>query len=392
MSYRRFRGDQMFTGFEMLGKGHTLITTEAGQIVEIIPEAFPDAEYFPGILSPGFVNAHCHLELAHMKGLIPERTGLTDFVYKVVTERHFPEDVILSAIEEAERSMIENGIVAIGDICNNTSTLTQKRRRNLRYYNFIEASGWNPAVASQRFERSLEFYNSFFEWFDDTSIVPHAPYSVSEELWELISPYFSGTTVSLHNQETEGENEFFIRGTGPLVDMYKKMNIDNSFFVPSKRSSIAHTFTKLEKASEVILVHNTFTTQEDIDLIKTFTPKHQHVSFCLCINANQYIENAIPPVELLRKNNCDIVIGTDSIASNWSLSILDEIITLQKNFRHIETRELLKWGTLNGAIALGMQNELGSFEKGKTPGLININGLEQNASGRRSLPRLQRIL
>src|SRR5690349_25128320 len=128
MNYRKFQADYLFTGREWLSGDSVLVTSPEGEIVDIMPaaEAGSDITTFNGILSPGFVNCHCHLELSHMKGLIPEKTGLVDFVFKVVTERHFDEEEILEAIAKAEDEMYANGIVAVGDICNNTSTLSQK--------------------------------------------------------------------------------------------------------------------------------------------------------------------------------------------------------------------------------------------------------------------------
>ena len=163
MSYLKFNADYLFTGKEMLDVHHVLITNEHGIVEEIVikKDAGDDLQYFKGILSPGFVNCHCHLELSHMKGLIPEKTGLVDFVFKVVNERHFGEDEILDAIANAEDEMFSNGIVAVGDICNNTITLSQKLKGRLAYYNFIEVFGWSPQVAGQRFERSKMHYDEF---------------------------------------------------------------------------------------------------------------------------------------------------------------------------------------------------------------------------------------
>ena len=161
--YRKFRADHLFTGTEILGNNKVLIIKHDGEVEAIVDEenAGEDVETFKGILSPGFINTHCHLELSHMKGLIPERTGLVDFVYKVVNERHFAEEEILEAIEKAEDEMLANGIVAVGDICNNLLSLPQKQKQRLVYYNFIEASGWLPAVSETRFERALNLYNQF---------------------------------------------------------------------------------------------------------------------------------------------------------------------------------------------------------------------------------------
>ena len=378
--YRKFKADYLFTGTEMLSSNKVLVAEYDGTIVEIIDKenAGGDVEKFKGILCPGFINAHCHLELSHMKNLIPEKTGLVDFVYKVVTLRHFEENEIVEAIEKAEHEMLTNGTVAVGDICNNTLTLPQKLKGNLSYYNFIEASGWLPEVSQLRFERSLSIYNEFNRQpatGNRQSLVPHAPYSVSEELWNLLSPFFENKTVSIHNQETAFEDDLFLKGTGDFLKMYELMKIDTVHHQPSNKTSLQSYFKKLSKASSVILVHNTFTKQADIDFVKE-KKSDQLVSFCLCINANLYIENALPPVEMLIKNNCNIVLGTDSLASNWSLNILDEMKTIQKKFPKISLQQMLEWATINGAKALQMDTMFGSFKKSKKPGIVLIENLE----------------
>ncbi|HYK55723.1 MAG TPA: amidohydrolase family protein, partial [Flavisolibacter sp.] len=349
---RKFKADKIFDGYRLL-ENHVLIADESGTIENVVPA--PDAgkgrESFEGILSPGFINCHCHLELSHMKGRIPEKTGLVDFVFKVVTERHYSEEEIIKAIAEAESEMVGNGIVAVGDICNNASTLSQKQKGALRYYNFIEASGWLPAVSQARFQRAKEVFDLYTT--ASRSIVPHAAYSVSENLWQQIQPYFENKLVSIHNQETAFEDEFFLEGTGDFKRMYELMNLDNAHHQPTKKSSLQSFFDKLTKASGILLVHNTFTKQEDIDYVKRETANFRLPAFfCLCVNANQYIENALPPIEMLRKNNCPVVLGTDSLASNWSLNILDEIKTIRTNFPHIPLEEMLGWATINGAKAL----------------------------------------
>jgi len=269
--------------------------------------------------------------------------------------------------------MLQNGIVAVGDICNNKLTLQQKQQQNLQYYNFVETSGWLPQIAEDRFSRSKENYTKF-SGTSPTSMVPHAPYSVSDALWNLITPYYQDRVVSIHNQETVFEDELFIQNSGDFVRMYEMMNLDTSFYSPSGKSSLQTYFNKLNAARHVILVHNTFTKEEDVLFVKS-QRSADTVSYCLCVNANQYIEQALPPVEMLRKNNCTIVVGTDSLASNRSLSILDELKTIQKNFPAIPIEELLRWATLNGAKALKMEDRLGSFEKGKQPGVVLLEEL-----------------
>jgi aminodeoxyfutalosine deaminase len=376
MTFHKYQADKLFTGTETLDDNYVLICNTKGKVEEIIDvaEAGDDVQKLQGILSPGFVNCHCHLELSHMRGLIPEKTGLIDFVFLVVTQRHFPDEEILEAIAKAEDEMLANGIVAVGDICNNLLTLPQKQKHSLQYYNFVEASGWVPVIAEQRFLRSKQYYEAFTE-VSPTSIVPHAPYSVSNELWNLLTPYFENKVASIHNQETAFEDELFLQNKGDFVRMYEMMKIDHSFYEPSGKTSLQTYFSKLEKAEQVLLVHNTFTKEEDVLFLKEL--RKENVSFCLCINANQYIENSVPPINIFRKHNCNIVLGTDSLASNWSLSIMDEIKTIQKHFPSIPLEEMLTWATYNGAKALQMDDRLGTFEKGKQPGVVLISNIQE---------------
>jgi cytosine/adenosine deaminase-related metal-dependent hydrolase len=115
-----------------------------------------------------------------------------------------------------------------------------------------------------------------------------------------------------------------------------------------------------------LLIHNTFITKEDIEFAKE---NFKNTYYGLCPNANLYIENELPDVETLRKLNIDICLGTDSFASNNSLSILEEMKTIQKNF-DVSLEELIQWATINGAKALGMEKTIGSIEVGKRPGLL----------------------
>ncbi len=376
MGLLKFHADKLFDGYDFLAADKVLITDEEGIVQDIVPagEAGDDIQEFRGILSPGFINCHCHLELSHMKGHIPEGTGLVQFVLDVVGQRHFPEDEILDAIAKAEDEMLVNGIVAVGDICNNALTIRQKTKGRIYYHNFIEASGFNPLIAAQRFERSVGFFRDYAKNYsipvESNSIVPHAPYSVADELWELIIRFPGNHLLTIHNQETAGENEWFMKKQGEFTELYEKMNIDSSFFIPSGKTSLQTFLPKLLPNQALILVHNVQTSEEDILFAKN---NGNQLYWCLCPNANQYISRQFPNIDLLTRHECEMVLGTDSLASNHQLSILEEMKTIEKNFPAIKKETLLKWATSNGARALQMDSLLGSFEKGKKPGIININ-------------------
>ncbi|HLK30489.1 MAG TPA: amidohydrolase family protein, partial [Puia sp.] len=382
---------------EMLEKNAVLITDENGIIQEIISteEAGDDIEIFKGIISPGFINTHCHLELSHMKGLIPEKTGLVDFLLSVIKQRNFSADIIQQSIVNAENEMIEKGIVAVGDICNTTDTLAQKNQGNLYYHNFIETIGFPETVAEQRFDSAKEIFKQFAQQYalpiESNSIVPHAPYSVSKKLFELIANFPGNHVLSIHNQESEEENKFFENGDGDLSRLYHSLGIDISFFKPTGKRSLESYLHHFHKNQSLILVHNVAMNEEDLKVVgswqlavgntnsepltENWKLKTENLYFCLCPNANQYITGLLPDIDLLIKHNCKIVVGTDSLASNHQLDILEELKTIQKKFP-LETKTLLQWATINGAYALQLDDVVGSFEKGNQPGVVLIESIE----------------
>ena len=388
MAYHKFNATQVFTGKEMLDENAVLITDTSGTIEAVVrkEEAGEDIQTLDGILCPGFINAHCHLELSHLKGCIPEKTGLVDFVVQVVQQRHFPDEEILAAISKAEEDMLNAGIVAVGDICNNTLTISQKKLQRLQYHHFIEISGWNPAIAEIRMQKSLGYFKEFHTVFPKhSSISPHAPYSVSSALWQEMQPYFTDQIITIHNQESAAENTLFKSDSGDFKRLYQLMQISNPSFTATGKNSLPSIFNHLESAKNILLVHNSFTEQSDIDFIRSSqTP----VSLCLCPNANLYIEQTLPPVDLFVKNDMALVIGTDSLASNHQLSILDELKTLHQHLPHLSISLLLQAATYNGAKALGMEKELGSFEKGKKPGVLLLKNVADKIIADTSVQRI----
>ncbi len=388
--YKKIRADLLFTGNQLLsGADQVLITKVDGTIEAILPvsEAGDDIQHLKGILSPGFINAHCHLELSHMKGMIPAHTGLQEFVKQIVALRQVAPEAIQEAIVLAEAEMMANGIVAVGDISNTLDTLTQKAKHNLAYYSFVELYDLDPTRAADKIEAGLEIQKQFQENCVRASLVPHAPYSVTNDLWNLLSTHFGIHTISLHNQETPDENDFFKTKTGSFLGMYERTKVNLDFFEATGLSSLQSVLPIFKNAHHGILVHNSFTSTEDIQAVHAAM---DNAFWCLCPNANQYIEQTMPPVELLRSEKAKMVIGTDSYASNWSLNILDELKTIQQYHPQIPLAEMLSWATINGAHALQMDKHLGSFEKGKQPGVVLITGVNavndlKNASSQRIL-------
>ena len=373
--YHKFKPQSIFTGHTMIEGGNTVVVTKHdGTIMDFIAasEAGEDCKVLDGILSPGFINAHCHLELSHLKGAIPTQTGLSEFVKQIVPKRAAAQEIIDAAIEAAETEMFENGIVAVGDICNTADTIAAKTKGKLAYYNFIEIYGLDPLLAAQKMDAGKLLQNEFISNGLKAVVVPHASFSVPAALLKLLAAAYGSHTVSIHNQETKAENDFFENKIGAFVDMYARVGIDLDFFTPTKTSSLQSVLPFLKNAAKTIWVHNSFTSISDIHAVQaTYTDAY----WCLCPSANQYIENTMPPVQLLREQHANIIVGTDSYASNWSLNMLDELKKIQSQIPELPLSEMLTWITSNGARALQMEDTLGTIEKGKKPGLVLIENV-----------------
>lgn len=380
--------DRIHNGHKWLPEKAAIELSEDGRIIAIHENGHESAMYYEGVIAPGFVNAHCHLELSHMKGIIPQRTGLIPFLQHVIFHRNdFNDGQKLAARQAAYNELLENGVVAIGDIANGTDTLDLREKKQLHVHTFVECIGFSDDNAQQRFDFSKQVFEEFAKQKTNSvqlrqSIVPHAPYSVSQKLFRLIDAHQKETVISVHNQETEDENKFYIDKSGKVNDLLNSLKIDASFFQPSGKSSLKTYIEWLTPQKPVIFIHNTFTDKEDLHKAQA----HQYHSYwCLCPNANLYIENTLPDVPMLVKEGADICIGTDSLASNHQLSILDELVTLKRSFPQLEWEQLLQWATFNGAQALSMQDEIGAIEPGKNPGILQLKGLD---SGKATVTRI----
>lgn len=374
MNYRKFQSPHCFINgkFE---EGKIIITDEEGKILAIDEQLNHDlssSKYVEGAIIPGFINAHCHLELSHMKGLVDTGTSLLPFISSVVKYRDFPEDIIQQAIKDNDEYMLKNGIVAVGDISNKLDTAYCKNNSKIRYYTFVEMFDF---MQESNTERTIQQYKPVYEGQSENdknkkSYVPHAPYSVSKSLFNFINKNNkSNSTVSIHNQETIAENDLFLTKTGGFLDFYHSFGLNLDDFRATGKSAIHYAIENMDANQKTLFVHNTQTSKDDI---KAATIWNKNIYWATCPNANLYIENRLPDYRTFIETNQKVCIGTDSLTSNWQLSIWEEIKTIQKYCSYIPLETLLTWATINGAEALGYDEEIGSIEVGKKPGLIAI--------------------
>ncbi|WP_297554317.1 amidohydrolase family protein [uncultured Alistipes sp.] len=335
---------------------------DGGRILDVRtcddPDREPFTEFHAGLLTPGFVNAHCHLELSALRGRIPEGCGFAGFARAMGEVRGLAgEEERRAAIAAADAEMTRGGIVAVGDIANGEAAFDVKSAGRIAYRTFAEFFGLRMMAADSL--RPLLRHPR-------TSLTPHSVYSVQDAPFRALCA--EGTApLSIHFMESPAEAELFA-GRGPLHEWYARAGFACDFL--HYGSPAERLVRSIPAERPLILVHACCVGEEEVRrILAHFTAP---VYWCLCPRSNRYISRLAPPVALLRSLGARICLGTDSLASNRSLSLLDELRALGG----IPLRESLRWATLGGAEALGLDDALGTVAPGKRPGLNLLTGLD----------------
>jgi len=259
-------------------------------------------------------------------------------------------------VREVPADLDAAGTAAVGDVANDETAFGVKSRSRMRYHTFAEVFGLHTTDA--RGVRGLLRHPA-------TSLTPHSLYSLQDGVLRSLAAEGDGP-LSIHFMESPAEGELFER-RGALWEWYGRAGFTCDFLgygSPAKR-----LVASVPPDRSVVLVHDCCVGQRDIDLImEHFTAP---VYWCLCPRSNRYISRLEPPVELLRRNGLNICLGTDSLASNDRLSVLEEM----KLLSGVPLPELLGWATAGGASALGM-DDMGRVAVGLRPGLSVITGID----------------
>ncbi len=345
-------------------------------------------EFYNGIIIPGFVNCHCHLELSDLEGKMPPGQGLAGFIMNVRKLRDSDKALALSAAIRADDELYREGVVLCADICNTELTFEIKKESRIRYLNLLEVFGIDPGKAGKRIDEILNLSEKAASAGLDYSIVPHSVYSLSRELLRLVRKESERNKVtSIHFMESPGEERFLADQSGAIKESYKQSGLGLNG-LDTVKDHVSAIFDYITSSGNLILVHNTFVSRDIIHRIKS----RGNLFWCLCPGSNLFIENAVPPAGLLHEEGCDIVTGTDSLASNSRLSILGELKLLQRHFPGITLEELIRWSTLNGARALCCEDQYGSLEAGKKPGILLLEDADLQNMKLTPDTRIKRLL
>ena len=335
--------------------------------------------FLDGALCPGFVNAHCHSELSYMKGLFRKGTGMAGFIDQINALRDTLSPAQKeAALREAFDCLWEQGVVAMADISNCADSFELKSRHPMYTRSFLEVFGTEPGDCEAVMESVRKLQQKALSYGLDAAPTPHACYTMSPELVSAASAEgLRSGFLSYHSEESDEEEQMIRSGSGPMWENRKAAGMS----VPpvTGRSSLEYFLDRLKAAvpvpvqGNVLLVHECCLDAEGVAAAKAVLA---HPYIAICPLSNIFIHNSLPPIPLMRESGIPICVGTDSLSSNDSLCIVDELYCIQKAFPEVPLGELLTWACSNGASFLGKEAVFGSLEPGKRPGLVFISAIE----------------
>ena len=339
--------------------------------------------FHDGALVPGFVNAHCHVELSHLHGKFRKGTGMAGFIDQINELRDWAgRDVKSSLVREWMDKMWADGVSAMADISNDDSSFEVKAAHPMYTRTFLEVFGSEPHMC----EGVMSDVTALNEQADragiDAAPTPHSCYTMSPQL--LSASAAAGLEkgwLSYHSQESQEEEDLLISGSGAMYENRKRSGMSTP--PVTGESSLKYFLDRLAAAKpapydeHILLVHNVCLGQSDIDSAKKVM---NNVYWAICPLSNIFIHNALPPVPLMRENRLDIMVGTDSLSSNDDLDMVKELYCLHENFPEVPMDELLRWASLNGARFLSKADVLGTLTPGKKPGIVLIDRLDKDGN------------
>ncbi len=379
MSIRRITAAYVYTlDAEPIKNGFVEYDDVSGTILGT-GQCGPDEEISAGALVPGFVNAHCHVELSHLHKKFRKGTGMAGFIDQINELRDWAgRDVKVELTRKWMDRMWNDGVSAMADISNDDSSFEVKKDHPMYTRTFLEVFGSEPEMCNGVMKEVTELKEVADSYGIDAAPTPHSCYTMSPQLLSASAAAgLESGFLSYHSQESREEEDLLRSGSGAMYENRKRSGMSTP--PVTGESSLKYFLDRLATAKpgpydeNILLVHNVCLEQEDIDAAKKVM---NHPYFAICPLSNIFIHNALPPVGLMRENGLDIALGTDSLSSNDDLDIVRELFCLHDNFPEVPMAELLEWACLNGAKFLKKDSVLGSLAVGKKPGIVLIDNID----------------
>ncbi len=319
------------------------------------------------VILPGLINAHAHLDLSHLRNKVPFCDNFINWIDKVRNSREADEKKLSCIIADGCKESLNSGVTTVADIsCGNLSwpTLTKYPIRKVCY---AEVFGLSKDVTQQeRFIRDAVAHISTDELMH-FGISPHAPYSAGVALYELAARIAKEHSLSLttHLAETVAENDFTQSGAGPFYDYLQRINKCPADYEVAKNSPVNY-FLSLDLAGEsFLLAHVNYLGDDELGRLS----QTGH-SVVYCPRSHAFFGHQPHKFSKMTGAKINVCLGTDSLASNTSLSILDEMRFLHRRYPDFPPETIIRAATLNGALALNLADQIGSLQAGKLADLI----------------------
>jgi len=346
----------------------------------------PVTEFAGCVVIPGMVNAHSHLELTHFpswkirKGIDYSPRTYVDWVVQVIKirrclSRHELEQSVLEGI----RISLESGTTAIGEIVSEPWLLNFYRLSPLAGRLYLEAIGQEPLRCAEL----LALLDETVAGFDGGGLLPgispHAPHTLSAGFFSDLGKLADRHSVPLavHLAESRAEIDFLFDSSGPIADkLYPFVGWDGHLPPPRRTTPAAYLDSLGVLRPGTVAAHCVHITPAEAGILK-----ERGVTVVLCPRSNDRLDVGDAPVRLLKKSGIPLALGTDSLASNDSLSLLDEARFLLDRFPgEFTPAEALRLVTLSGAEAIGLERETGSIEPGKRADFLVVSLPDQIGS------------
>ena len=322
------------------------------------------------VILPGLINIHTHLDLTNLHNRIKPTGNFTHWVFQIVGARiRWKEEDYISSIEKGIELCVESGTTTVADIANTEYSFSVLKKSPLRKVVYKEVIDLNPDHAKDVLKKTQSELSTIIpDNLLSIGLSPHASYSVSRELYQAIAQFAveTDTPVCTHIAETQNEIEFLTKGTGSFPAFLRQLRAMPDNWQAPGLTPVQYLNETGILGNHPLLIHCNYVTDEEISVIK-----FSGASVAFCPRSHHFFGHTNHPFQKLLDAGINVGLGTDSLASNHSLSILDEMKFLSLH-HSIPPKTLLTMATINGAKALGLESKTGQIKEGLEADLCGV--------------------
>ncbi len=334
---------------------------------------------------PGLVNAHTHLELSLFKKQMALPNDFVSWVFELIGRKiQLTDSDLESSVRRGLRETLTAGTTTVGDITNIPRSLSILQESGCRSVLFREVLGrtgeetvpWMEKVAGELHSMEARAGERV-----TIGLSPHTPHTLSEERLKALAAYLKEKSLpyAMHIAESEAEKDYFQSHAGALKSrLFPVIGWGNTPDPEAFGTPFEHVRRMGLLSDRLVVIHGVYLTSKDLDHMQEAGAR-----VVLCPRSNHFLRVGTAPIREVLQRGIPVGLGTDSLASNTSLSLWEEIRFLRDRFSEdpfITAERLLSMATLGGAEALGLADKIGSIEEGKEADLIVVECRGKNGN------------